>query len=276
MVQSDSSAQVDFSQQLQVCEARYRTLFDHAQVGVVLADTESYYLDANAAACEMFGYAREEFVGLHASDIVVQAEVPHIDTALAEIHGRVDHQREWRFRRKNGTVFAADVVATTMPDGTLLGLIRDLSDRQEAQVYRDRMAAIVESTTDAVITTDLEGIVTSWNSGAEAIYGYSAADIVGTPVSRLFPAERLPEARLILAKIRRGERIELLETERHRKDGRSIYVSLAASPLRNSRGEIIGTSTIVRDITALKERDRELARLSRLYAALSQINQAIV
>lgn len=276
MVQSDSSAQVDFSQQLQVCEARYRTLFDHAQVGVVLADTESYYLDANAAACEMFGYAREEFVGLHASDIVVQAEVPHIDTALAEIHGRVDHQREWRFRRKNGTVFAADVVATTMPDGTLLGLIRDLSDRQEAQVYRDRMAAIVESTTDAVITTDLEGIVTSWNSGAEAIYGYSAADIVGTPVSRLFPAERSPEARLILAKIRRGERIELLETERHRKDGRSIYVSLAASPLRNSRGEIIGTSTIVRDITALKERDRELARLSRLYAALSQINQAIV
>lgn len=276
MAQSDSSAPVDFSQQLQVCEARYRTLFDHAQVGVVLADAESYYLDANAAACAMFGYAREELIGLHASDIVVQAEVPQIDVALAEIHGQSDHQREWRFRRKDGTVFAADVVATTMPDGTLLGLIRDLSDRQEAQVYRDRMAAIVESTTDAVITTDLEGIVNSWNSGAEAIYGYSAADMVGTPVSRLFPPERLPEALLILAKIRRGERIELLETERHRKDGRSIYVSLAASPLRDSRGQIIGTSTIVRDITALKERDRDLARMSRLYAALSQINQAIV
>ncbi|PZV07226.1 MAG: histidine kinase [Leptolyngbya sp.] len=264
------------AQQLQACEARYHTLFDHAQLGIVLADAESYYLDANASACQMFGYSRDEFVGLHASDIVVQTEVPHIDSALGQIHARRDHHREWQFRRKDGTVFTADVVATTMPDGTLLGMIRDLSDRNAAQTYYDRMAAIVESTSDAIISTDLSGIVTSWNAGAEAIYGYTTADMLGTPVARLYPADRLDEATLILEKIRRDERIELLETQRHTKAGQLIYVSIAASPLKDSRGSILGTSAIVRDITVLKERDREIARMSRLYAALSQINQAIV
>jgi PAS domain S-box-containing protein len=264
------------AQQLATCEARYRTLFDHAQVGVLLADAQSYYLDANPAACAMFGYSREDFIGLHASDIVVQAEAPHIDQALEEIHGRADHRREWQFRRRDGSVFVADVVATTLPDGTLLGLIRDLSDRHAAQTYRDRMAAIVESTSDAIITTDVAGTVTSWNSGAEAIYGYSAAEIVGTPVARLFPPDRQREAQHILQQIHRGRRFELLETQRRTKDGRTIYVSIAASPLRDSQGSIIGTSAIVRDITARKQRDRELAQLSRLYNALSQINQAIV
>ncbi|MBD2230223.1 PAS domain S-box protein [Phormidium tenue FACHB-1052] len=264
------------AQQLQACEARYRTLFDHAQLGIVLADAESYYVDVNASACEMFGYSRDEFVGLHASDIVVQTEAPHIDSALGQIHTRRDHHREWQFRRKDGTVFTAEVIATLLPDGTLLGLIRDLSDRNAAQTYRDRMAAIVESTSDAIISTDLNGIVTSWNAGAEAIYGYSAADMLGTPVARLYPVDKLSEASLILEKIQRGERIERLETQRHTKAGQLIYVCIAASPLKDSRGNIIGTSAIVRDITALKERDREIARMSRLYAALSQINQAIV
>ncbi|MEA5447470.1 PAS domain S-box protein [Leptolyngbya sp. CCNP1308] len=277
MSQPPSSPSMEaLAEQLQVCEARYRTLFDNAQLGIVLTDAKGYYLDANASACQLFGYSRDEFVGLHASDIVVQSEVSHIDSALGEIQDRSDHHREWQFRRKDGTVFVAEVIATLMPDGTLMGMIRDLSDRNAAQTYRDRMAAIVESTSDAIISTDLNGIVTSWNAGAEVIYGYTAADIIGTPVTRLYPADKLSEATLILEKIRRGERIELLEAQRHRKDGQLIYVSIAASPLKDSRGSILGTSAIVRDVTALKERDREIARMSRLYAALSQINQAIV
>lgn len=261
---------------LAACEARYRTLFDYAQVGVVLADAESYYLDANAAACRMLGYSREELIGLHASDIVAQAEVENIGSALTEIHGQADHQREWRFRRKDGSVFPADVVATRMPDGSLLGLIRDLTDSRRADAYRERLAAIVESSQDAIMGHDLEGRITSWNAGAEINFGYTAAEMMGRSITRIIPDDRLEEERQLLERLRIGERVAHLETLRRNKDGRLIDVSIAAAPIRDPEGRIIGASRIARDITTLKDREREIARLSRLYAALSQINQAIV
>ncbi|MBI4750032.1 MAG: PAS domain S-box protein [Acidobacteria bacterium] len=263
-------------QALQTCEARYRTLFEYAQVGAVLADTQSYYTDANETICRMFGYTRDEFIGLHATDIVVQSETPHIESALDEITGRSDHHREWQFRRKDGSVFSADVVATLMPDGTLLAMIRDLSDSKQAQAYREHLAAIVESSRDCIVSTDLNGVITSWNAGAEAIYGYRVDEMIGVSMIRLFPADKQHEEILILEQIRRGERVEPFETQRQTRDGRPLDVSVAASPLKDASGQIVGTARIVRDITVLKEREREIDRLSRLYAALSQINQAIV
>jgi PAS domain S-box-containing protein len=113
-------------------EARYRTLFDYAPDGILIADPQSYYLDANASMCRMLGYTREELVGLHASDIVVQSEVPHIGEALSVIESRADYQREWQFRRKDGSIFAAEVIATMMPDGNLLGMVRDITERKRA------------------------------------------------------------------------------------------------------------------------------------------------
>ena len=272
----DLPSMAALAQQLQVCEARYRTLFDYAQVGVVLADAESYYLDANPSACEMFGYSRDELVGLHTSDLVVQAEVPHIDTALDEIHDRADHHREWQLRRRDGSVFLAAVIATKMPDGTLLGLIRDLSDRDQAQTYCDRISTMIESSPDAIIGKDLNGIITGWNGGAAKLFNYTAEEMVGTSIVRLIPEHRQREENFILEKIRRGEHIEQLETQWQTKDGRLIDVSITVWPIRNAQGKIVGASKIARDITILKERDREIARMSRLYAALSQINQAIV
>jgi PAS domain S-box-containing protein len=261
---------------LEASEARFHTLFEYAQVGVVLADAESVYLDANASACQMFGYSRAEFIGLHATDIVAPAEVQHVPSALAEILRDSDHEREWRFRRKDGSVFSADVLATKMPDGTLLAMIRDASDRQQAHEYREHLAAIVESSGDAIIGKDLEGIVTSWNAGAEANFGYAAAEMIGTSITRLIPPAQRDEEPAILAHLRRGQRVEHLETLRQTRDGRVIDVSVTVSPIRDPGGRVIGASKIVRDISALKEREREIARLSRLYAALGQINQAIV
>ena len=157
-------------------EARFRTLFDVAPIGILLADAESFYLDANAAACRMFGYSRDEFIGMHASNIVVAAEMRHVPIALDEIHREAQHRREWRFRRKDGSQFSADVTATKMPDGTLLWLIRDLSEGPGMPDAAERAAA----------------------------------------------------------------------------------------------------AAIARDLAAMKDREREIQRLSRLYDALGQINQAIV
>jgi PAS domain S-box-containing protein len=114
-------------------EARYHTLFDHAPDGIVIADSNSTYKEANAAMCRMLGYTREELIGRHATDIVVPDEAAHIDPALSVIKERRDYHRQWMFRRKDGSTFPAEVMATMMPDGDLLGVIRDITERREAE-----------------------------------------------------------------------------------------------------------------------------------------------
>ncbi len=119
-------------------EARYRTLFEYAPDGIVIANPESYYVDANTSICRMLGYSREEIIGLHASDIVAETAIQHIGPALHAINGKSDHHREWQFRRKDGSVFPAEVIATLMPDGNLLGMIRDITERKEAESEREK------------------------------------------------------------------------------------------------------------------------------------------
>jgi PAS domain S-box-containing protein len=140
----------------------------------------------------------------------------------------------------------------------------------------NRLAAIVESSNDGIIGKDLNGIITSWNLGAEKIFGYPALEMLGTSITRLIPSDRQDEEDLILGQIKQGEGAGPFDTLRLTRDGRVIDVSITASPIRDAGGEVVGASKIVRDITPLKEREREIARLSRLYAALSGVNQAIV
>ncbi len=254
----------------------YRSLFDYAPDGIVVADQKSYYLDANASICKMLGYTRDELVGLHASEIVTQIEVEHIEAALDATKKKGNYVREWQLRRKDGSVFSAEVIETIMPDGNLLGIIRDITERKQAEIYSKHLAAIVESSGDAIIGKDLNGIVTSWNLGAEKIFGYMSNEMLGTSITKLIPADLQDEEHMILEKIRRGERVNHFETLRQAKDQRLIEVSITVSPIKDSRGNIIGASKIARDISILKAHERKIVRLSQLYAALSQCNQAIV
>ena len=114
-------------------EARYRALFEYAPDGIVISDPKGYYVDANASICRMLGYTRDELIGLHSSDIVSPDEIPHIESALSVLNARSDYHREWQFRRKDCSIFAADVIATAMPDGNFLGMIRDITDRTHAE-----------------------------------------------------------------------------------------------------------------------------------------------
>lgn len=128
---------------LRASEARYRALFEYAPDGIVIADPASRYIDANPSVCRMLGYTREELVGLQAADIVAPVEAPYIETALAAIKGRSDYHRQWRFRRKDGTHFPAEVIATQMPDGNLVGMIRDVTEREETErVLREKEAQL--------------------------------------------------------------------------------------------------------------------------------------
>lgn len=256
--------------------ALYRTLFEHAPVGILVADAQSYYLDANPGMCQMLGYAHDELVGLHASDIVTQTEVSHIGPALDDIQSSHHYLREWEFKRKDGSTFVAEVNATMLPDGRLLGMVRDITERRQSQLLSTRLAAIVEDSDDAIVSQDLNGIIVSWNRGAEKIFGYHAIGMIGTSVLRLVPPELQEQELQIMRKNLRGEKVPPYESVRLTRERQLIEVSVAASPIRDASGRLVGISKVVRDITALKTHERALIRMTRLYDALSQVNQAIV
>jgi PAS domain S-box-containing protein len=126
-----------------------------------------------------------------------------------------------------------------------------------------RIASIVESSTDAILSKDLNGVITSWNRGAEQIFGYSAEEVIGKPVTILIPPERRDEEPAILERIRHGERVEPYETVRMRKDGGRVDISLTVSPIRNAEGKIVGASKIARDIGDQKRSEARIAVLAR-------------
>jgi PAS domain S-box-containing protein len=243
---------------LRESEGRYRTLFEYAPDGILIADSTSRYLDANASMCRMLGYTREELIGLGAADIVTVAEIPHIGQALDVIKTKTGYRREWQFRRKDGSVFDADVIATEMPDGHLLGMVRDIIEKKRAETAILQLANIVTYSDDAIIGKDLHSIVTSWNAGAEKIFGYTAAEMIGRPIMRIIPADRQPEEDLIMGRIKRGESVEHFETQRVAKDGRVIEVSVTVSPIKGPAGVVTGASKIVRDITERMQAERLL------------------
>src|SRR5262245_12075427 len=125
----------------------------------------------------------------------------------------------------------------------------EVEQRRNGNLAKARLAAIVESSEDAMVTKDLDGVITSWNTGAERLFGYSADEAIGKPVSILIPSNRVDEEPAILRRIRSGERVDHYETVRRRKDGSLIDISLTVSPLRDATGQIVGASKVARDIT---------------------------
>lgn len=152
------------------------------------------------------------------------------------------------------------------PPERILLSIRDITNRIQDEAAQARLAAIVESSDDAIASKDLNGVITSWNRAAERLFGYTAEEMLGQPVTVLIPPGRWDEEPVILERIRRGERIEQYETVRRRKDGSLLDVSLTVSPILDGQGQIIGASKIIRDITERKEAESTLA----LLAAVSQ------
>jgi PAS domain S-box-containing protein len=140
---------------------------------------------------------------------------------------------------------------------------RNLTERKSAEQRLGSLASIVESSDDAIVSKNLDGIIANWNKGAERIFGYTSEEAIGQPITIVIPADRQSEERDILTRIRRGERIDHFETVRRRKDGTPIVVSLTVSPVRNAEGQVIGASKIARDITEQKQSQEQIATLAR-------------
>jgi PAS domain S-box-containing protein len=162
-----------------------------------------------------------------------------------------------RYHMESHAAPLRDVNGTTVH----LAITRDVTGRSQAERASLLLSAIVESSDDAIISKDLNGVITSWNRGAEHMFGYTAAEAVGQPVTILIPLDRLYEEPEILARLRRGERVDHFETMRRRKDGTLLDISLTISPVRDTRGTIVGASKIARDISGRKHAEKEQKRV---------------
>lgn len=164
---------------------------------------------------------------------------------------------------KSGLEYSIDDCAAPIHDGAseiggVVLVFRDVSGSRALENFRARLAAIVQSSDDAIVGKDMTGRITSWNPAATRLFGYTADEVIGRPISILIPPERLDEETRILERLRRGERVEHLETVRLAKDRRKIEVSLTISPIHDAEGHVVGASKIARDITEQKQTQREL------------------
>ena len=250
-----------------------RSLIEASLDPFVTIDKEGKISDVNVATEQVTGYARSELIGADFSDYFTEPEKARAGYQQVFNQGFV-RDYELKIRNRNGEITPVLYNASVYRDnaGNVIGVFaaaRDITEQKRAEEARSRLAAIVESSDDAIIGKNLDGTITSWNQGAERLYGYSASEALGRTAFTETPPDQRDEIAVLLSRIREGIRIEHYETERVRKDGRRINVSLTLSPIRDHRGEIIGASTIARDITAQK-RAEEALRRSEAYLAEAQ------
>ncbi len=239
---------------------------EDAPIPMTWVGPDGTILWANHARLEMLGYSKEEIIGRRLADFHVQ---PHrIEEVLRQLmKGETVPELEARLRRKDGSIRDVLITASAFcEDGKFVHasfFTRDITDRKRDEQARATLAAIVESSGDAIISKDLNGIITSWNYGAERLFGYAADEAIGQRIEMLIPPERIHEEPGILERIRAGTRVEHYETIRRRKDGTLVDISLTVSPIRDARGQIVGASKIARDISERKRTEAELKSLMR-------------
>ena len=271
-------------------EARMKlaAIVESSDDGIVSKDLNGIVTSWNAAAERIFGYRNDEIVG-RSITLIIPPELQDDELMiLSKIRSgqRIEHFQTVRLR-KDGT--RIDVSLTISPikdeDGRIIGaakIARDITQQKRSEQAALQLAAIVESSDDAIVSKNLDGIITSWNKGAERIFGYTADEIVGEHITRIIPQELQDEELHIIESIKAGKRIDHFQTERVKKDGERVNISLTISPLKNPDGKIIGAAKIARDITQHKKLEaalhtsEKLASVGRLAATVAhEINNPL-
>src|ERR1700726_3262737 len=219
---------------LRASERRFRALLENSWIGITMLSAEATILYINQNVTRILGFGVEELVGQNAFTVIHPDDVQSVREAFARLS-------------KSPAL--------------------DITERKRAEERIRELGAIVESSDDAIFGRTLDGLITSWNKGAEKIYGYAENEVIGQPVSILVPVDRQDEAPEILGRVAQGESISHYETVRRRKDGQEIHVSLTISPIRNCEGRIVGASAIARDITERKRIDEALRQSEKRFAA---------
>jgi PAS domain S-box-containing protein len=259
-------------------QVQFETLLNQAPLGVYLVDADFRIQAINPIALAAFGDIAGGIVGRDFDEIIhVLWEKKYADEMVRIFHHTLETGEsyftpdggEYRADRGVREYYEWQIDRILLPDGRfgVVCYFRDIGDRKRAEQNANLLASIVESSDDAIISKDLNGVITSWNSGAERLFGYTAEEAIGKSITMLIPSERLDEEPRILASLRRGEWVDHFETIRVRKDGSPLNISLTISPVKDNDGTIVGASKIARDIT---ERVRQEAALKEANADLQQ------
>jgi PAS domain S-box-containing protein len=275
---------------LRESEERYRSFIEQTTEGICRFELEEpiptslrpdeqvecfyyhgYLAECNDAMAQMYGYARaEELVGARLGDLLPSSIPENVEYLRAFVRSgyRLTGAESQEVDRHGNIKYFSNNITGIVENESLLHVWRtqqDITERKQGEQARSRLAAIVESSDDAILSKTLDGIVTSWNRGAQAIYGYSVEEIVGKPIFVLAPPDRYNEISDILEKVRRGEHIDHYETVRLKKDGDRINVSITVSPITDSVGNVVGASTIARDVTERKRAEEAVEQSELLY-----------
>ncbi len=240
-------------------ERRFRSLVENSSDMVALIDPESTIIYASSSTTRILGYEINEYIGRKALDFVH----PEDRANIAQTIGRIASQPQivlyaaCRYLHKDGSWRWLEGTGTNLlHDPAIQAIVanyRDITEKKKAEEDQLYFAAIVENSEDAIYGKSLDGVITSWNKGAEKIYGYTYSEIIGKSVDLLVPANLRSESNEILSQLKRDKPIRPLETMRRRKDGQLIHVSMRISAIKDHDGKLIGASTIARDITERKQ-----------------------
>ena len=243
--------------------ARLASIIESSDDAIISKDLDGIITSWNRAAERMYGYSSGEIVGQPVLRII-PPELQHEEAdILAKIRRgeKIDHYETIRMA-KSGQRIEVSLTVSPIRDrhGVVIGaskIARDIGSRRRAERAQSTLAAIVQSSDDAIISKDLNGIVTSWNPAAERLYGFTADEMIGTPIYRIVPDDLRGEEDDILRRIRGGERLQHFETVRARKGGRRVDVAITISPILDLYGRVVGASTFARDITAQRDAQRK-------------------
>jgi PAS domain S-box-containing protein len=263
-------------------QSHLAAIVDSADDAIVSKDLEGVILSWNGAAERMFGWTAAEAIGRPITLIIPEDRHPEAGEMLACVR-RGESVRLFETERvtKDGRRLNISVTVSPVRDaaGRVVGaskIARDITERLRLEADRSRLVAIVDSADDAIVSKSLDGVVLSWNRGAERIFGWRAAEAVGRHITFLIPRERWAEEDDILASIRRGERVDHFETVRVAKDGRRLDISVTVSPVRNAAGRIVAASKIARDVTERRRLEDERDRLLEAAQAASRAKDQLL
>lgn len=242
--------------------AELENFFENAGVAMCWIDGSGVIRRANRAELELLGYDREDYVGRRMSEF-------HMDRATGEeVAARLSggeqlHRFPAHLRTRAGEIKPVFISSTAPSRNAGNSYTQCITLERSAEQVRQELAAIVKSSQDAIVSKDLNGVIVSWNRGAERLFGYGADEAIGQPITMLIPPDQHDEEPTILQRIRRGERVDTYETLRRRKDGETIDISLTVSPVRDADGRIVGASKIARDISERKQAKEQRSLLMR-------------
>ena len=254
-------------------EARLRAIIDTALDALIGMNAKGMITEWNPRAEVIFGWRRWEAIGQNLADLIIppryrEAHERGLRHFMDTGGGPVLNRRvELTGLRRDGTEFPVELsISPLQRDKTYVfnAFLSDITERKRAEEIRVRLASIVESSEDAIISKTLDGIVTSWNMGAERTFGFTADEVIGKPIEILLPQDRVEEESQILERVKQGEHVTHFETVRRRKDGKDIHIALTISPIEDGAGTIIGFSKIARDITEHKSLEAQLRQSQKM------------